>query len=113
MFKHWMEIVCNHDNGCLHCCFTRTLFLRDISGKSKGFALEELFRSPFTELSKLSFQFNQKLFQSSVDGHITFFGFKLYYSLFNILMIKSSYWVDRALFNFLFNSVEILGHNWS
>ena len=25
-----------------------------------------------------------------------------------MLMIKSSYWVDQALFNFLFNSSEIL-----
>ena len=29
-------------------------------------------------------------------------------SLLHILMIKSSYWADRALFNFLFNSFEIL-----
>ena len=29
------------------------------------------------------------------------------YSLFHIIAIKTSYWVDRVLFNFLFNSFEI------
>ena len=40
------------------------------------------------------------------------FHFFLYYSLFHILMIKSSSLVDRALFNFLFNSFEnsLIGH---
>ena len=46
-----------------------------------------------------------------------FFAFELYYSLFHILMIKSSYRVDRDLFNFLFNSYENspIGHSlfWS
>ena len=49
-----------------------------------------------------------KTFQSSVDGLLNFFAFELYHSLFHILMIKSSYRVDRALSNFLFNSFEIL-----
>ena len=51
-----------------------------------------------------------KTFQSSVDGLLKYFAFELYCSLFHIIMIKSSYWVDRALFNFLFNSFDILGH---
>ena len=37
-----------------------------------------------------------------------FFYFELYYSLFHILMIDNSYWVDRAHFSFLFNSFEML-----
>ena len=36
------------------------------------------------------------------------FAFELYHSLFHILMIKSSYRVDRALSNLFFNSLEIL-----
>ena len=43
-----------------------------------------------------------------MDGLKLFFAFDLYYSLFHMLMIKSSYRVDRVLFNFLFNSFEIL-----
>ena len=35
-----------------------------------------------------------KLFQSSVDGLLIFFGCEFCHSLFHILMIKSSYWVD-------------------
>ena len=60
---------------------------------------------------QLFFHFNS--IQSLVDELLKFFAFELYYSLFHILLIKSSYWVDLALFNFLFNSFEILGHNWS
>ena len=41
-----------------------------------------------------------------MDGLLIFLAFELYYSLFHILMIKSSNRVDRALFNFLFNSFE-------
>ena len=42
-----------------------------------------------------------------------FFAFELYYSLFHVLMIKSSNRVDRALFHFLFNSFEnsLIGHS--
>ena len=34
--------------------------------------------------------------------------FELYFSLFHILLIKSSYRVDWTLFNFLFTSFEFL-----
>ena len=55
MFKHWMEIVHNYDNGYLDWLFHLNIFpLRDsnsiMSGNGKGFILEELFRSAFTEL---------------------------------------------------------------
>ena len=55
MFKHWMEIVHNHDNGYLDWLFHRNVFpLREstaiMSGNAKGFTLEKLFRSPVTEL---------------------------------------------------------------
>ena len=39
---------------------------------------------------------------------VFFFAFELYHSLFHILMTENSYRVDRAHFNFLFNSFEIL-----
>ena len=82
-----------------------------MSFNGKRFTLEGLFRSLFTELWP-SFPlvqlkiFQLKIFQSSVGGLLIFFSFELYYSLFHILMIKSNYWVDRPLFNFLFNSSE-------
>ena len=55
MFKHWMEMVHNHVNGHLDWLFHQNVFpLREpipiMSGSGKGFTLEELFRSPFTEL---------------------------------------------------------------
>ena len=51
-----------------------------------------------------------KTFLSSVDGLLIFFffTFELFYSLLHILMIKSSYRVDGAIFNFLSKSFEIL-----
>ena len=62
MFKHWLEIVHNHDNDYFDWLFHQKLFpMREltsiISGNGKGFTLEELFRSPFTELWA-SFPFN-------------------------------------------------------
>ena len=53
MFKHWMEILHNHDNGYLDWFFHQSVFaLRQstsvTSDNGKGFTLEELFRSPFT-----------------------------------------------------------------
>ena len=55
MFKHWMEIVHNHDNLYLDWLFHQNAFpLREstsvMSGNRKIFTLEELFRSPFFEL---------------------------------------------------------------
>ena len=59
MFKHRMEIVHNHDgnhdNDHLDWLFHHNIFpLREstsiMSGSGKGFTLEELFRSAFTEL---------------------------------------------------------------
>ena len=62
MFKHWMEIVHNHDNRYCDWLFCYNVFSqRDstsiMSGNGKGFTLEELFRSPFTEF-RPSFPFN-------------------------------------------------------
>ena len=84
-----------------------------MSGNGKGFTREELFRSPFSELWP-SFPFNSIINFFKVqwmDGRLTFSAFELYYSLFHIFMIKSSYRVDRAHFNFLFNSFQF--SNWS
>ena len=54
MFKHLIEIVHSHDNGYLDCLFHQKVFplgeSTSMSGNGKGFTLEELFRSPFTEL---------------------------------------------------------------
>ena len=57
-----MEIVHNHDNDHLDWLVHENIFpLREstsiMSGNGKGFTLEELFRSPFTELLP-SFPFN-------------------------------------------------------
>ena len=64
MFYHWMEIVHNHLNGYLDWLFHQSVFpLREstsiMSGNGKGFTLQELFRSQFTELYVLlSIQLN-------------------------------------------------------
>ena len=55
MFKHRMEIVHNHANDHLDWLFHHNIFPLSEStsimpGNGKGFTLEELFRSPFTEL---------------------------------------------------------------
>ena len=61
MFKHRMEIVhMTMTTTILIGCFTIKLYVANIfpmrestsimSGNGKGFTLEELFRSPFTEL---------------------------------------------------------------
>ena len=55
MLKHWIEILHEHDNGCLDWLFNQNGFpLREsasiMSGNGKGFKLEKLFRSPFTEI---------------------------------------------------------------
>ena len=54
MFKHWMEIGHNHDNGYLDWLFHQNVFpLRESNSMSNngiGFTREELFRSAFTEL---------------------------------------------------------------
>ena len=55
MFKHCIEIVHNHDSDHLDWLFHQNIFpLREstsiMSCNGKGFTLEELFRSPFTEL---------------------------------------------------------------
>ena len=47
--------ACNHDNDHLDWLFQQSIFpLRELtsimSGNGKGFTLEEVFRSPFTEL---------------------------------------------------------------
>ena len=55
MFKYGMEIVHNHDNGYRDWLLYWNIFLREnestpiTSFNGKGFTLEVLFRSPFTE----------------------------------------------------------------
>ena len=106
MFKHRMEIVHNYGNGCRDWLFYQNVFLTSImSFKGKGFTIEGLFRSLFTELW-LGFPLSSIKNFSKISGRTFFFAFELYYSLFHILKIKSSNRVDGALFNFLFNSFE-------
>ena len=55
MFKHQMEIVQNHDNGYRDWLFYQNVFPQRestsiMSFNGKGFILEGLFRSLFTEL---------------------------------------------------------------
>ena len=51
-----------------------------------------------------------KTFQSPVDELLKFFAFELYYSFLHILIYR----VGQTLFNFIFNSFEILLlHAWS
>ena len=55
MFKHLMKIVHNLDNNYLDWLFHQNVcLLREstsiMSNNGKGFMLEELFRSPLTEL---------------------------------------------------------------
>ena len=55
MFKHWIEILHENDNGYLDWLFNQNVFpLREsasvMSGNGTGFKLEELFRSRFIEL---------------------------------------------------------------
>ena len=55
MFKHWMEIVHNHDNGYCDWLFYWNVFPQReptsvMSFNGKGFTLKGLFSSPFTEL---------------------------------------------------------------
>ena len=57
MFKHWMEIVHNHDNGYRDWLFDQNVLLRvlresqlPLSFNGRGFTLKGLFRSQFTEL---------------------------------------------------------------
>ena len=60
MFKHRMEIVHNHGNGCRDWLFYQNVFpwrgsTSIMSVNGKGFTLEGLFRSALT---KFSFEFN-------------------------------------------------------
>ena len=55
MFKHWMEMVHNHDNGYRDRLFYKNVFpLRESTPtmcfNGKGFTLEGSFKRPFTEL---------------------------------------------------------------
>ena len=54
MFKHRMEIVHNHGNGSRDWLFYHNVFPQrestSMSSNGKGFTLEGLFRSLFTEL---------------------------------------------------------------
>ena len=54
MFKHWMEIVHNHQNGCLDWLFHWNVFpLRDSTSISLAMAKESNFRS-YLEVHSLS-----------------------------------------------------------
>ena len=109
--------VHNHGNGYRDWLFYQNVFpYREstsiMSFNGKGFTLEGSFRSLFAELWP-SFPLSSiKNFFKVQWMDFYFFAFQLYYSLFHRLMIKSNYWADRALFNFLLNSFEnsLTGH---
>ena len=82
-----MEMVHNHDNDHLDWLFHWNIFpLREsisiLSGNGKGFTLEELFRSPFTEL-RPSFPFNSIKAFSKFSG----WTFKCLFLLFNCSIV--------------------------
>ena len=102
MFNHWIEIVHNHDNGYLDWLFHQNVFpLREsnnsiMSGDGKGFMSH--LRS-YLEVHSLSsdqvlLSIQLETFLKSNLLTFKFFSFELYFSIFHILMIKSSYRVD-------------------
>ena len=114
MFTHWVEIVRNYDNCYFEWLFHQNIFpLREstsiMSGNGKGSHLRKYLEVHSLSSDQVFHSIRLKTF-SKFSGWTFkfFFAFELYYSLYHILMIKSSYRVDRTLFNFLFNSFEIL-----
>ena len=104
MFKYCMEIVHNHDNGYLGWLFHQNGYpLKEstsiMSGSGKGFTLEEIFGSPFSDQVFLSIQL--QTFSKFSGWTFKFFLLLNCISLFHILMIKSSYRLPRSL-QFLF-----------
>ena len=80
-------------------CFTGTLFpLREstaiMSGNVKGFTLEESFQGVHSLSSKFSFQFSEKLFQSSVDELLKHF------LLLNYIIVYFIYLSSKAAIGF-------------
>ena len=65
MFKHWMEIVHNHDNGYLDWLFYQNVFpLRESNSIKSGFILHlwSLLKVYSLSSDQVFFQFNQKVF---------------------------------------------------
>ena len=101
--------------------FTRTFFLRESQlpqclSMAKDSQLRDCLEVYSNSLSsgQVFLRVQLKTFSKFSGWTFNFFAFELCYSLFHILMIKSSNRVDRALFNFLFNSFEnsLSGHSW-
>ena len=87
-------------------CFIGTFFLRESQLPCLSMAKDSHLRD-YLEVYSLSY--DQVFLGVHLKTFSKFSGWtELYHSLLHILMIKSSYRVDRALFNFLFNSFEIL-----
>ena len=75
--------------------------------------VSQLHLGDYLEVYSLSFDqvfllVQLKTFPKFSGWTFNFFAFELYYSLFRILMIKSSNRVDRDLFNFPFILLKIL-----
>ena len=78
-------------------CFIETFSFDRYLAMAKDSYLKNYLEDHSLSSAKAFLSIELKTFQSSVSN---FFAFELYYSLFHILIIKSSYWVDRSLFNF-------------
>ena len=100
MFKHRMEMH-NHGNGYRDWLFYQNVLAKDLHLR---YYLEVYSLSSDQVFLSVQLKTLQKF--SGWTFKFNFFAFELYYSSFHILMIKSSYWVDRALSTFLFNSID-------
>ena len=92
MFKHRMEMVHNHYNSYLDWLFHwQNVFpLRESTSIMSVDGKDSHLRNSL-EVHSLSskFSFQVKTFQSLVDGLLTCLCFELYFSLFQMFMIKS------------------------
>ena len=96
-------------------CFTRTFFLREIQlpqclSMAKDSQLRDYLEVYSLSSDQVFLRVQLKTFSkfSGWTFNLFFFAFELYYSLFHILMIKSSNRVDRALFNSFQNYHKVI-----
>ena len=102
MFKHWIEIVHNHDNGYLDWLFHQNVFpLREsnnsiMSGNGKGFIshLRSYLEVHSLSSNQVLLSIQIKTFSKSNLLTFNFFSFELYLVYFIYLRSKSSYRVD-------------------
>ena len=92
MFKHWMEVVHNHEKGWLS-----WLVVSPERFSSRRVVNFDLFKSPFSELWP---SFPYKLFQRSVDGRL-----KVFFLLLDCIISSFQFY-----FQLFWNSLT--GHNW-